>query len=52
MNERKNFFIDPAVMAAAKKLYKNGAFMFASDSAFIRDVFNELTNKVKKAAAK
>ena len=52
MNTRKQLIINPAIMAAAKAIYKHGTFTKASDSAFLRDVLEEIAKKVKKAVAK
>lgn len=51
-NTRKQIIINPRIMAAAKVIYKGGAFINASDSRFLRDVLETIANKVKKAARK
>ena len=51
-NQRKQIIINPRIMAAAKVIYKGGAFMNASDSRFLRDVLETIANKVKKAVRK
>ena len=51
-NQRKQIIINPRVMAAAKVIYKGGAFINSSDSRFLRDVLEEITKRVKKAVKK
>lgn len=51
-NTRKQIIINPRIMAAAKVIYKGGAFINSSDSRFLRDVLETISNKVKKAAKK
>lgn len=51
-NIKKLFTIDPKYLDAAKALYKNGRFMYASDSAFLRDVLETMANKLKKRGQK
>lgn len=52
MNVKKLLTIDPKYLDAAKALYKGGHFMYASDSAFIRDVLETMANKLKKRIVK
>lgn len=51
-NTRKQIIINPAIMRAAKALYKGGAYAYASDSAFIRAVFEDISNTVMKKVKK
>lgn len=51
-NVRKLIIINPEVLRIAKAIYKGGKFEFSTDSAFARDVFQEIANKVKKAVKK
>lgn len=51
-NIKKLLTIDPKYLDAAKALYKNGRFMYASDSAFLRDVLETMANKLKKRVGK
>ena len=46
-NQRKQIIINPRVMAAAKVIYKGGAFINSSDSRFLRDILEEITKLVK-----
>lgn len=48
-NVRKLIIINPEILRIAKAIYKGGKFEFSTDSAFARDVFQEIANKVKKA---
>lgn len=48
MNEtkqRKIFNIGLEAYRIAKKVYKKGAFVYASDSAFLRAVLDDIINK-------
>lgn len=45
---KKMFNICDQVFHAAKKAYKNGSFVYASDSAFVRDLFEEILNAENK----
>ena len=51
-NQRKQIIINPRVMAAAKVIYKGGAFINASNSRFLRDVLETIEKKKKKAVRK
>jgi hypothetical protein len=51
-NVRKLIIINPEVLRIAKAIYKGGKFEFSADSAFVRDVFQEIANKVKKSVRK
>lgn len=51
-NIKKLITIDPKYLDAAKALYKNGRFMYASDSAFVRDLLETVATKLKKRLAK
>lgn len=48
-NVRKLMIINPEILRIAKAIYKGGKFEFSTDSAFARDVFQEIANKFKKA---
>lgn len=52
MNIKKLLTIDPKYLDAAKALYKGGRFMYASDSAFIRDLLETVATKLKKRVAR
>lgn len=52
MNIKKLLTIDPKYLDAAKALYKNGSFKYASDSAFLRDVLETMATKLKKRVGK
>lgn len=52
MNKKKLVTLNPLILDAAKALYKNGRFMYASDSAFLRDVLETMANKLKKRVGK
>lgn len=45
---KKMFNICEKAFYAAKKAYKNGSFVYASDSAFLRDLFEEIINTTNK----
>lgn len=45
---KKMFNICEKAFHAAKKVYKNGSFVYASDSAFVRDLFEEIINAANK----
>lgn len=51
-NMKKLIIINPEVLRIAKAVYKGGKFEFSTDSAFARDVFQEIANKLKKAVKK
>ena len=51
-NTRKQIIINPRVMAAAKVIYKGGAFINSSDSRFLRDVLETIANKLKNGVKK
>ena len=51
-NVKKLMIINPEVLRIAKAIYKGGKFEFSTDSAFARDVFQEIANKVKKSVRK
>lgn len=52
MNERKLFIIDPRILGVAKSIYKGGAYVNASNSAFLRGLLEDVTNSIKKAVKK
>lgn len=52
MNVKKLLILNPLILDAAKALYKNGSFKYASDSAFLRDVLETMANKLKKRVGK
>ena len=52
MNERKLFIINPQVLGVAKAIYKGGAYVNASNSAFLRGLLEDVTNGIKKAVKK
>lgn len=52
MNERKLFIIDPRILGVAKSIYKNGVYVNASNSAFLRGLLEDVTNGIKKAVKK
>lgn len=47
MNKKTMFVLNPEAVRLAKAVYKKGAFYNASNSAFIRDVLEEILKKVK-----
>lgn len=47
MNKKTMFMINPEAVRMAKAIYKRGTFYNASNSAFIRDVIEEILKKVK-----
>ena len=49
MNERKLFIIDPRVLGVAKSIYKGGAYVNASNSAFLRGLLEDVKNGIKNA---
>ena len=51
MNVKKLLILNPLILDAAKALYKNGSFKYASDSAFLRDVLETMATKLKKRGA-
>lgn len=46
-NKKIMFVMNPEIIRVAKTLYKGGAFANASNSAFMRDVVQEIARKVK-----
>lgn len=46
-NKKVMFLINPEAVRIAKAIYKRGTFYNASNSAFIRDVFETIINKAK-----
>lgn len=48
MNKKTMFVLNPEAVRLAKAVYKKGAFYNASNSAFIRDVLEEILKKVKR----
>ena len=45
---KKIFNIGLAAYQRAKKVYKNGAFVYASDSVFLRAVMDDILEKANK----
>lgn len=52
MNEKKLFIIDPRILGVAKSIYRGGAYVNASNSAFLRGLLEDVTNGIKKAVTK
>ena len=52
MNVKKLLILNPLILDAAKALYKNGSYKYASDSAFLRDLLETVANKLKKRVVK
>ena len=48
MNKKTMFVINPEAVRLAKAVYKRGAFYNASNSAFIRDVMEEIIKRMKR----
>lgn len=52
MNEKKLFIINPQILGVAKAIYKGGAYVNASNSAFLRGLLEDVSNGIKKAVKK